>query len=168
VYTVDELDIVVPLSDPPKSDPGAPRPIVFADEGRLVLSYWEIDEPPYHPSKAPLAVIRFTHPYMHVFGPPNEEAISGHPLSRRGLYPGGAFRVDHSSLVRRLERMNSVHRNHDPRVFDALSHYVFTFHDSTFECVADSFESTIQNVGLDEEHVRTLRLFREWKTEENH
>ena len=164
MYIVDELDTVIALSDVPKPKYGAPCPIVIADEHRLVLSYWEIDEPPYEPATAPLAVIRFRHPYMHTFGPPDEEAIAGHPLSDRGLYPCGAFRVDHSSLVRTLRRMNSVHRGHDPTTLGALTHYIFTFHDSTFECVADSFESTVENVGWDEEHARTLQLFRERST----
>jgi hypothetical protein len=41
-----------------------------------------------------------------------------------------------------LERMNAVHPRHDPQRFMAdLRHFVFAFHDSTFECIADSFES---------------------------
>lgn len=163
MYTVDKLDSLVKLSDVPRPDCGAPRPIVIAEEGRLVLSYCEIDEPPYEPTTAPLAVIRFARPYMHIFGPPNEEAISGHPLSSRGLYPCGAFRVDRSSLVRQLERRNSVHRRHDPKMFDALTHYIFTFHDSTFECVAQAYDFTVENVGLDEEYSRTLESFRDQK-----
>jgi len=40
---------------------------------------------------------------------------------------------------------------------------IFTFHDSTFECVAHSFDCTVENVGLDEEHARTLESFRSQK-----
>jgi hypothetical protein len=160
VYVVDKHDKLSPLSGVPKPDCGAPRPIVFADEGRLLLAYSEIDEPPYAPMTAPLAVVRFMRPYMHIFGPPNEEAISGHPLSGRGLHACGAFRVEESSLIRRLERMNSVHKQHDPKLFQSLSHYIFTFHDSTFECVADSFDCSVEDVGLDEEYGRALQLFR--------
>jgi hypothetical protein len=97
---------------------------------------------------------------MHRFGPPNEDAFSGHPLANRGLRSSGAFRVDNSSLVRQLERMNSVHNRHDPKRFQILKHYIFTFHYSTFECVAESFDSRIEHVGLDEEHARTLKLLK--------
>ncbi len=38
-----------------------------------------------------------------------------------------------------LERMNSVHPHNRPERFWQLSHFVFAFHDSTFECVAESF-----------------------------
>jgi hypothetical protein len=41
-----------------------------------------------------------------------------------------------------------------------MTHYILTFHDSTFECVAESLEPAIEQVGLDEEYLRTLEYFR--------
>ena len=161
MYNVDEFDAIIELAEVPKQNSGSPCPIVIAEDWRLALSYWEIDDPPCQPTTAPLAVICFRRPYMHLFGPPNEDAISGHPLSGRGLYPGGAFRVDHSSLIRHLARMNSVRPEHSSKTFDFLSHFIFTFHDSTFECVAESIDFSSENVRLQEEHLRTLQLFRE-------
>jgi len=35
--------------------------------------------------------------------------------------------------------MNSIHEYHRPEAFAALTHFVFTFHDTTFECVARGF-----------------------------
>ena len=32
--------------------------------------------------------------------------------------------------------MNAVHRHHRPEAFAQLTHFVLSFHDSTFECVA--------------------------------
>src|SRR5262245_11285948 len=72
-----------------------------------------------------------------MFGPPNDEAFYGHPLAARGLHPYGTFQVEHSSWIRQLERMNSVHPRHRPDMFRRLKHYVFAFHDSTFECIAE-------------------------------
>jgi hypothetical protein len=46
----------------------------------------------------------------HTFGPSNDEAFSGHPLAARGLTPYGAFKIENSSWVRHLERMNSATR----------------------------------------------------------
>lgn len=160
MYAVDELDCVVELSALPRPDPGAPEPPVVAKEHILALSYWVRDERHNRPTKAPLGIVRFDRVHMVLFGPPNDEAIAGHPLSGRGLYPYGIFRVDRSSLVRRLERMNAIHRCHDPERFEALIHYIFTFHDSTFECVAESFESRIEHVGPDEAYGQTLRALR--------
>src|SRR5262245_18529904 len=117
MYIVDQLDRPVELEGIPLPDPGAPCPIVFAEEHQLVLSYWVRDEPPHPPAAAPLAIVRFCRPYFHMFGPPNDEAFAGHPLADRDLHPYGVFRVEKSSLIRSLERMNSVHRCHDPATF---------------------------------------------------
>src|SRR5262249_17748356 len=72
----------------------------------------------------------------HYFGPPNDEALSGHPLYRKGLRHYGVCEVKNSSWVRALERMNRVHPSHHPRMFSRYRHFVFTFHDTTFECIA--------------------------------
>lgn len=130
-------DILIELTELPQPLPGAPQPVVFADEHRIVLAYWEKDSDS-------IAVVRFQGPCFHQFGPPNEEAIAGHPLASRGLYPCGVFQVKHSSLVQELERRNRVHQYHDPQRFDDLSHYIFTFHDSTFECVAESILARVE------------------------
>lgn len=138
MYTVDELDVVVALSEIPKPEAGAPAPVVLANEQSLVLSY--------RTATAPFAFVRFSMPYLHIFGPPNDEALDGHPLWGRGLVCYGAHSVQNSSLVRRLERMNSVHWLHQPKSFEVLNHYIITFHDSTFECVARSVEGWAENI----------------------
>ncbi len=39
-----------------------------------------------------------------------------------------------------MARMNSVGPYHAPENYTPLNHYIFTFHDSMFECLAKSFE----------------------------
>lgn len=137
MYTVDDKDNVVSLEGLPRSDVGAPIPFVFSDEFTTIVTYIMRDA--NSPRADDTAFVKFHMCYAHMFGPPNEEAFRGHPLAGRGLKPFGAFRVEHSSWVRQLERMNSVHRYHKPESFDTLRHYILTFHDSTFECLAESF-----------------------------
>jgi hypothetical protein len=91
------------------------------------------------PPRARSSSFQFEGAYAWFHGPPNDEAFEGHPLASRGLHPYAAFRVEDSSWIRHLERMNSVHEHHVPERFARLCHYVFAFHDSTFECVARSF-----------------------------
>jgi hypothetical protein len=134
VYEVDEHDRVVLFQDAPQPEVGAPVPALVADESRLELAFIARRA---HPSDdESIAVGRFVRPYAHMFGAPNDEAFEGHPLAARGLEPYGVFRIENSSWIRRLERMNSVHDQHDPEAFARLRHYIFAFHDSTFECVA--------------------------------
>lgn len=153
MYPVDGQDRVVELEGVPQSSVGAPLPIVLSDEHKILLAYTVQDTPSdwdgtsvriVDPSTSgePLALVEFTLYWSFMFGSPNDEAFHGHPLASRGLHPYGAFRIEDSSWIRQLERMNSVHPYHDPKRFERLKHFVFAFHDSTFECVAESFTIT--------------------------
>ena len=150
MYEVDRHDSVVELDGVPQSSPGAPMPVVVASERVLQVAYLVHAEPDWNdPSSIddlegpePCALVRFERPYAWMHGPPNDEAMRGHPLASRGLTAYGAFRVERSSWVRLAERRNRVHASHDPSRFEALRHYVFTFHDSTFECLARGFDAT--------------------------
>jgi len=56
------------------------------------------------------------------------------------LEPYGVFEVQNSSWLRKLEKMNSVHPYHDKeRFMENMKHFVFSFHDTTFECIAEGF-----------------------------
>lgn len=74
-------------------------------------------------------------------GPPNDEALSGHPLARVGLRCYAAHEVRNSTLIAEFERRNRVHPNHRREPFESLRHIVITFHDETFECVCRSWTS---------------------------
>lgn len=150
MYEVDERDRVIEIDVFPQSSIGAPLPCVLADEGKVVLAYyveesyseWEGSTPRIvtHSNVDELiAIVTFEYT-AYFFGPPNDEAFLGHPLANRGLHSYSVSRVEHSSWIRKLERMNSVHPRHRPERFWQLQHLVFAFHDSIFECVCRSFE----------------------------
>ena len=150
MYQVDEKDKVIELENVPQSSVGSPLPIILSDEHRILLAYMAQDTPSdwdgsyvhtVNPitSDEPLALVEFSSYSSFMFGAPNNEAFEGHPLASRGLQPYGAFQIENSSWIRQLERMNSVHPYHKPERFARLKHFIFAFHDSTFECVAESF-----------------------------
>ena len=122
--------------------------MIIADERRVILAY-RVQSAEIRDGKTvriedlegkePIALVRLEI-RAHMFGPPNDEAFGGHPLASRGLHPYGAFRIEGSSWIRKLERMNRVHRAHEPARFRTLQHLVFAFHDSTFECVCKQFD----------------------------
>lgn len=152
MYQVDRRDKVLELENVPQSSVGAPMPVVLSDEGKVVLAYYIQDTPEDwdgssvrivdEASNEPVAILEIKICYHYMFGWPNDEAFSGHPLAKRGLTPYGAFEVQDSSWIRQLERLNSVHPYHKPERYWRSHHYVFSFHDSTFECVADGFNIT--------------------------
>lgn len=152
MYPVNK-DRVVALNDIPQSSVGAPLPRIVADEHTcLVGFYLEVRDPDWdgssvrvvepETSEEPVAVVSFSGYCATMFGPPNDEAFAGHPLSSRGLRPYGAFEVLDSSWIHQLERMNSVHPYHRRERYSELRHLILTFHDSTFECVARGYQVT--------------------------
>ena len=144
-------DRLVTMESPPAPNAGAPLPTVVSDRSRLLIAYiisqpdpgWDGAQPTAITSttpEQPIAIVSFQRPYAHSFGPPNDEALDGHPLSVRGLKPYSWFEVLSSSWIQSLLEMNSVHPRHRPDSFKAYRHFIATFHDSTFECVAHGFD----------------------------
>jgi hypothetical protein len=106
-------------------------PLLLAEDGELILAYLvesEADE---------VAVVEFESVRAHYFGPPNDEALNGHPLYQKGLRFYRVYEVQNSSWIRALERMNRVHPKHQSGMFSRYRHFIFTFHDTTLECVAN-------------------------------
>ena len=156
MYSVDANDRVITLRTAPLCDGGAPLPFVLAHENRLLLAYvlrepdpaWEgttVEAVTPHTSGRAVAIVSFRRPYCHMFGPPNDEAFSGHPLADRGLKRYTVAEVERSSWIRGLEAMNAVHPYHKPEHFADYRHFIFAFHDSTFECVAEDFTVEVQH-----------------------
>jgi len=154
MYEVDALDKVVKLESAPKPDIGAPLPFIISNDLDLVLLYVVSKKDPNWDGiyvnvvtsinkDLPIAIVNFLSPHAHIFGPPNDETFAGHPLAERGLKPYSVSEVIDSSWIRKLGRMNSVHLMHNPESFEELRHFVFAFHDTTFECVAKSFKVDI-------------------------
>lgn len=144
---------------------------VLANEGLVVLAYYLENRDPDWDGKTvrmldadssdePIAIVRFQRCLSHMFGPPNDEAFSGHPLAVRGLSAYGVFRVDNSSWLRKLERMNRVHPNHQPERFWELQHIVFAFHDSTFECICKEFNLRIRSGAIHNMLPEMVRLLK--------
>lgn len=152
MYQVDSEDKVVKFDAVPQPSIGAPLPIILSEEGKVILAFY-LENPPEgwdgstvrltsQQAEEPIAIVELKCCYAHMFGPPNDEVFSSHPLASRGLHPYGAFEVLRSSWIRQCEKMNSIHPYHKPERFLNYHHYVFAFHDSTFECIADGFDVT--------------------------
>jgi len=132
-------------------DTGAPLPHVVANGHRTFLLFylpnrdpdwdgtWVRVVDPAAPQPHPLGVVEFHRVHAVTLGGPNDEALDGHPLSGKGLRAYAAHRVVNSRWIADAERVNSVHPQHRGGWHGRLHHYVFCFHDETFECLAGSF-----------------------------
>ncbi|MFI5345657.1 MAG: hypothetical protein ACHQ51_04705 [Elusimicrobiota bacterium] len=137
----DDQDRVVPLAIP-EPDVENPLPIVLAKDGTVVLSYLA-----FVGRKDAHIIVTFHVGFAHRFGPPDRRGLAAHPLAARGLKPDGVFEVKNSSWVK-----------------DSFGgrgkHYVFTFRDATFECVAEGYGSETIEEDADVVRLMARRLYK--------
>lgn len=149
----------VPCDFPVKWDVGAPLPFLLQNDYRTLLTFY-VREPnpnrdgtevtvvdPSSQSVASLCLVEFRATAAK-FGHPNDEVHSGHPLNGRGLESYTAQIVKNSPWIKEVAKTNSVHHCDRPERWEKLNHYVFWFHDSTFECLAESYAFELCNESM--------------------
>jgi hypothetical protein len=141
----------VPLDFPQQWDIGAPMPHLFTNDSRTLLTFYvRVTDPgwdgTYVTVKSPgggaeevLALVEFERCISAKLGAPNDEVHAGHPLFGKGLDPYTAQEILNFPWLTELESINRFHSQFDPSFWRTLHHYMFWFHDTTFECVARSF-----------------------------
>jgi hypothetical protein len=135
----------------PQWDVGAPLPHVLSSGDRTFLIYL-VSEPspawdgsyatvkdPASEGSEPLAIVEFEWCYAHKFGGPNDEVIDGNPLYGRGLQAYGAHEVINSRWLAAEQALNSVHPGYRSEAWTQRKHYLLTFHDECFECLAEGY-----------------------------
>ena len=86
-----------------------------------------------------IGIVEFINCTATKMGDPNDEVFHGHPLHGHGFTAYRPMKVENSSWISELAAINSVHHYFNPKTWENTNHYIFGFHDTTFECVADSF-----------------------------
>lgn len=126
-------DMVVPLNYVPRSAIDAAEPFVVANERRVAVAY-RIEEAeferfgPFAEDDDPFCVVLFSEAAFHQFGLPNDDDLDAHPLAQRGLRRYFAHEIEHSSLVSDSWGQTAS--------AEGWRHFLLTFQDSTYECVA--------------------------------
>lgn len=153
-------------------DTGAPLPHVISNGYKTFLIYYIGENNPVWKAQTHkindlktgdddiTALVEFNHCYCYRFDGINDEVISGHPLFEHGLEAYAAHTIENSKWIQEQSKINAVHKNYSQALWDKRKHYIFTFHDEIFECIADGykvevFKSRIKTV-CDE---ATKRLF---------
>ena len=170
MLTLFNKETLVKLKDFPQSSIGAPCPIVLASENSVVVLFYveeapksmlstSIDVQDIENQNELLAIVTLQHCTIHLFGSPNDETISGHRLYKQGLMSYSAFQLEQSTWITDLERKNSVHSHHNREQYLAdKKHYIFTFHDSTFECIAHGYSIQYEQGSIREALLRITNL----------
>lgn len=144
-------EYAAPLEFPVKWDAGCPLPHLLCNDYKALLSFvvrqakpgadgstFEVVSPADEKTRH-LALVEFTPCITAKLGSPNDEVFDGHPLNGRGLEGYTAQKVVNSRWLSEIEAINKVHHCYNPKFWLERSHYVFWFHDTTFECIAKSF-----------------------------
>ena len=97
-----------------------------------------------------VALVQFHHCLSSKLGDPNDEVFHGHPLNGKGLEPYNVQIVRNSKWIKELETINKVHSLYNPKEWRLLNHYIFWFHDNTFECIAKSYDVEVFQKSMDE------------------
>lgn len=155
-------DYAEPFGFPLQWDIGVPMPHLLVNDHRALLAFL-IREPdpawdgsyvtvksPADAQPGPLALVEFERCISARLGAPNDEVFDGHPLSGMGLETYRAQRVVNSRWLKEIEAINSVHRMFNPDSWHDLQHFIFWFHDSTFECLARSYKVESHRVSMRE------------------
>jgi hypothetical protein len=121
---------------------GAPEPIVIADCGVLTLSFYIESD-----NEKTITLIFRRYSYFRL-GVPGNETLSGHPYSIIGLKSHSFYELKHSDLIENLKKISSIHPKYDANVWLNDRHYILTFHDNMFECIAQEFEIREENTSL--------------------
>ena len=96
----------------------------------------------FYTEDAGTAVVEFKRCLVSRFGYPNDEAQLGIPQYKAASY--GIYEVLGSSWIKEVVRLN---RYAFPKTTDGYvkRHFLFTFHDDTFECLADDLTVEVFN-----------------------
>jgi hypothetical protein len=146
---------------------GAPVPVVLSNEYKLTLLYYYHKVPtdtalydmPVERNNAEdkgIAVLHFKNHLIYKFGYPNAEVLQSHAYYKFGLESYEIYEVIESEWLLEIERMNKVHPFHNPVRYKMYKHYIITFEDSTFECIAAGIELNFMQAATMEQAIQSV------------
>ncbi|MBW0445473.1 hypothetical protein EN871_02670 [bacterium M00.F.Ca.ET.228.01.1.1] len=129
-------DQILQLEPVPHPAADAAEPFIVASDRRVIVAYPIAESDferfgPFDPHDDPFCAVLFPDAVFHRLGPPGERDLQIHPLASNGLTAYCAHEVIHSSLVDELSTVSL------PEL--GKRHFVITFMESTFECVASDY-----------------------------
>lgn len=128
-------------------DSGAPSPTIISNDSDLYVSFYvnkeytsEILLRRNSISDNGVISIKFNRFQKYTFGSPSDELIHGHPYYKLGLRSYSFYELKDSDLIKSLQEISKAHVYYSPNGWEKYKHYILTFHDNMFECVALDFE----------------------------
>jgi len=150
----------IPADFPVDWEPGAPLPILLTSDYKLFLIFCVQDKVDWSNEQQMAqrfeklfdqrCVVTFLGCADTRFGCPNEEVWHGHYLDGHGQDGNEAQIVVHSPWLNEVMAINSVHSDYRPERWTDKKHYIFWFHDTTFECLAEGLTWEVVTEPIDQ------------------
>lgn len=136
-------------------DYGSPSPMIISNDSDLFIAFYAdkqsvIIEPQERNTVYDTGIfaLKFKSYLKYTFGLPSNETIQGHPYSKLGLKSFAFYELKNSDLIKQLENIEKVHPYYTPDKWKEYKHFILTFHDNMFECVAKKFEIKEENTSI--------------------
>lgn len=136
-------------------DFGSPSPVILSNDNELFVSFYAdkndgLDTPIERNTiyDTGIIVLKFKDFLKYTFGLPSNETIQGHPYYKLGMRACALYELKQSDLICHLQNIEKVHPYYNPEKWNEYKHYVLTFHDNMFECVAKGFEISEENKSI--------------------
>lgn len=146
---------LIEIKDLFEMDFGAPSPTIISNDSELYIAFYankkSISTTPQERNTiydTGIFALKFNVFLKYMFGLPGEETIQGHPYSKLGMKPYSFFELKNSDLIKSLQDIEKIHPNYNPEKWKIYKHYILTFHDNMFECIAQNFEIREENTSL--------------------
>lgn len=150
---------LIEIKELPDMDTGAPSPVIISNDFNLYLTFYKNMDYGVELHQRDniydvgVVFLEFHGFIKYSFGMPNDETIQGHPYSRLGMMSYSFYELKESDLIRELQGIDKIHPYYNSERWDKYKHYILTFHDNMFECIAEGYtikrrDETLQNQTL--------------------
>ncbi|MGV0755488.1 hypothetical protein ACTS95_03850 [Empedobacter brevis] len=119
-------------------DDGSPSPKILSDSNNLFLNFMVDDE------NFNTITLKFLNYHIYKIGYPGNETLCYHPYTELGINSSDFYLVNDSMWMNELREIDKNHPYFSDKKWNSLNHYIITFHDDLFECIAKGFETTSQ------------------------
>lgn len=136
-------------------DYGSPSPTILSNDNELFIAFYAgkkssstIPQERNTVYDTGVFALKFKVYLKYMFGLPGEETIRGHPYSKLGMKSYSFYELKNSDLIKSLQDIEKAHPKYNADKWKMYKHFILTFHDNMFECVAQDFEIREENTSL--------------------
>lgn len=136
-------------------DTGAPSPTVISNDTELFIAFYAnkqstsvIPQERNTIYDTGIFALKFKRYLKYTFGFPGDETLHGHPYRKLGLESYSFYELRNSDIIKSLQEIGKVHPEYNREQWKMYKHYILTFHDNMFECIAQGFEIREENVSI--------------------